>query len=71
MSKVTGVIVKASLSLLCAGAIFGGVIVNEVNVRSTRRSTNIWKSMTMFLKDELFRSYDENDKLRKKLKERA
>lgn len=71
MNKVGGLIVTTSMSLIGLGVIIGGVLVNEVNERSANKSTRIWRDMALLFKDELMTSWEENDKLKRELKERA
>ena len=71
MSKVVGVVTTIGVSLVGLGVVFGGVLVNEINERTTKNSTRIWRDMALLFKDELMKSWEENDKLKRELKEKT
>ncbi len=52
---------------MVVGAIIGGRIVEKQHSKFPNIGMEVWKSMSEFLKEQLYKSWDENEKLKKQL----
>ena len=55
------------ISGLCSGAIVGMIINEKINQKYLQPSVDRYKDLAESIKDELFKSYDEIEKLRNKI----